>query len=171
MSTKPELNGGEGDKFDAFGAMDLSSSCSSSVQGEEDMEGRPGPEARLSGAAREPRSCTGENGVTNGVVSEDRTLLRESSEARPLGENRKRKAEDPPFDCRTKKDKMEEEDGADIPLKVRNKRRNIKEILGEGELMKETQQAQAEEQQRLSRIADKQKQILLEVKFVLRLCS
>ena len=114
-------DGESAEKFDCYGAMDLSSSCSSSAQGEEDREER-------------------------------------------AEETRKRKAEDLPT-TRNKKDKLDNSSSSQkgLPLKVRNKRRNIKAVMVEKNLLAETQEAQAAEQRRLAWLADKKKQLQVQI--------
>ena len=108
METRDGAESESAERYDSCGALDLSSSCSSSVQGEDTRE--------------------------------------EAAE-----ETRKRKA-----------DREGEVEGP-VPLKVRNKRRNIKTVLEDDQLKGATQAARAEEQQRLTRLVEKQKQLLMEV--------
>ena len=102
--------GSAAERFDCYGAMDLSSSCSS------DREDR--------------------------------------EEATRTVDSRKRKAEKDLLTSASKKDRTEPMySGKGLPLKVRNKRRNIKAVMAETELVADTVTAQAEEQRRLARLA------------------
>jgi len=128
-----EANTGYG--FDSYGAMDLSSNCGSSAKAQSD---------------------------------EEYENANENSE-----NNRKRKAEEMPKTVRTKKEKMEdgeeseetqeeEEVEKNPQIKMRNKRKNIKDVLEEERLDLSTKAAKAEEEERLKRLKDQKKMLMME---------
>ena len=125
-----EGEGGDGEppgnKFDSCGAMDLSSSCSSSLHGEEEKD-----ELSL----------------------EDDYNREKIEEENP---SRKRK---------------NEEKGETSNPKPRNKRKNIKGVMSDADLMVETKTAQEEEQERLARLPAHQKQRLMEVIYLIYLIA
>jgi len=80
--------------------------------------------------------------------------------------NRKRKAEEMPNTVKSKKEKIDDEGNSEeekeIQRKVRNKRKNIKNVLQEEELDLSTKAAKAEEEERLSRLREQTKQLMTE---------
>lgn len=110
--------------FDSFGAMDLSSNCSSSMKAASSSE-------------------------------EELEVDEEPSE------NRKRKAEDDSM--RQIKNKRGRKEGSgEGGSNVRNRRKNIKDVMVEDKLEIATQAAKTEEEERLNRLKEQKKQLVME---------
>jgi len=115
-------HGGQYD-FDSFGAMDLSSSCSSSIKAassEEEMDGDELP-----------------------------------------SENKKRKADDDSMGQIKNKRGRKDESG-EAGSSVKNRRKNIKDVMIEDKLEVATKAAKAEEEERLNRLKEQKKQLVIE---------
>jgi hypothetical protein len=156
--------------FDACGAMDLSSCASSKAQEDTDDEDAEGEEEEVSSTAS-----------TDGGGALRARKRKESSGGGPRTTKRKRledsggsgglaavseesgEEEEEGEEARTEE---EERSVKSLPPKIRNKRRNIKSVIGEERLEAETKAAKAEEAERLNRLAEQQKQLFLEVSWV-----
>jgi len=80
--------------------------------------------------------------------------------------NRKRKAEEMPNTVKSKKEKIDDdgnsEEEKEIQVKMRNKRKNIKNVLDEEHLDLSTKAAKAKEEERLKRLREQTKQLMTE---------
>jgi hypothetical protein len=140
--------------YDSFGAMDLSSCASSKAHDTDDNEDAEDEEG---GDEEEDNSSdSGKRGPHQRLDWGQRS-------------SGKRKWREEEEDSSERGTEGEEEDsGGDksmqsLPPKIRNKRRNIKSVMEEERLEAETKAAKAEEQERLTRLAEQQKQLYLEV--------
>jgi hypothetical protein len=140
--------------YDSCGAMDLSSCASSKAHDTDDNEDAEDEE----GGEEEASSSASTEGGGGGIRRRNAEDARRTKRKRPVEED----------GGRGSGSEGEEEDSEDksvksLPPKIRNKRRNIKSVIEEERLEAETKAAKAEEQERLNRLAEQQKQLYLEV--------
>jgi hypothetical protein len=144
--------------YDSFGAMDLSSCASSKAHDTDDNEDAEDEEGGDEEDEEVNSSDSGKRGPHQRLDGGQRSA----------GKRKWREEEEE--DSSERGTEGEEEDsGGDksmqsLPPKIRNKRRNIKSVMEEERLEAETKAAKAEEQERLTRLAEQQKQLYLEVR-------
>ena len=148
--------------YDSCGAMDLSSCASSKAHDTDDNED-----------AEDEEGEDGEDEEDAASSSDGSRKRSAATDAPPRPSKRKWTEEEDCCGDRGGSGSDAEEDSEDksvksLPPKIRNKRRNIKCVIEDERLEAETKAAKAEEQERLNRLADQQKQLYLEVRYLPR---
>jgi hypothetical protein len=141
--------------YDSFGAMDLSSCASSKAHDtddNEDAEDEEGGDEEEEEASSSDSGKRGPKRLDGGQRSSGKRKWREEEDSSDRGGSGTEGEED-----------SGDKSMQSLPPKIRNKRRNIKSVMEEERLEAETKAAKAEEQERLTRLAEQQKQLYLEV--------
>lgn len=161
--------------YDACGAMDLSSCASSKAPEDTDTDCAVEDEDLPAAAARVRRSMSSTTSAEEdaGDGSSGCRKRRNLEKGSPRTNKRKRLEDSGGGAAVSAEEEEEEEDVIEsgeeersvksLPPKIRNKRRNIKTVIEEEQLEAETRAAKAEEAERLTRLAEQQKQLFLEV--------